>query len=128
MKNAKSQLLLLIIAFWASSEGYGFGVWLGLTDLQREGQYVAMSDARRPRYSNWVRGEPNNGNRQEHCAMYWIARRGWNDTVCTGRMNYIYLRLPDDLKIGNIENIVNLILLMTQSCLLKPRSLHNTVY
>nr|XP_011431664.1 perlucin-like protein [Crassostrea gigas] len=149
MKNAKSQLLLLIIAFWASSEaslircekgwvqfgkkcykfssytatfkdamvmcnnnggrllelqsraeenwvdlhcrvrGYGFGVWLGLTDLQREGQYVAMSDARRPRYSNWVRGEPNNGNRQEHCAMYWIARRGWNDTVCTGRMNYV---------------------------------------
>uniref|UniRef100_K1Q561 Uncharacterized protein n=1 Tax=Magallana gigas TaxID=29159 RepID=K1Q561_MAGGI len=33
----------------------------------------------------------------------------------------IYLRLPDDLKMGNIENIVNLILLMTQSCLLKPR-------
>nr|XP_034318527.1 perlucin-like protein [Crassostrea gigas]XP_034321394.1 perlucin-like protein isoform X3 [Crassostrea gigas] len=30
--------------------GYGFGVWLGLTDLQREGQYVTMSDARRPHY------------------------------------------------------------------------------
>uniref|UniRef100_K1RTR4 Uncharacterized protein n=1 Tax=Magallana gigas TaxID=29159 RepID=K1RTR4_MAGGI len=33
----------------------------------------------------------------------------------------IYLRLPDDLKIRNIENIVNLILLMIQSSLLKPR-------
>ncbi|XP_034318513.2 perlucin-like protein isoform X1 [Magallana gigas] len=69
--------------------GYGFGVWLGLTDLQREGQYVTMSDAHRPRYSNWMRGEPNNGNRNEHCAMYWITKKAWNDTVCTGRINYV---------------------------------------
>ncbi|XP_065936398.1 perlucin-like protein [Magallana gigas] len=69
--------------------GYGFGVWLGLTDLQREGQYVTMSDARRPRYRNWMRGEPNNGNRNEHCAMYWITRSGWNDTVCKGKINFV---------------------------------------
>lgn len=69
--------------------GYAFGVWLGLSDLQNEGQFVTLSDARRPRYSNWIKGEPNNLRENEHCAMYWSLKKGWNDSPCTVKLNYV---------------------------------------
>ena len=55
--------------------GYSYGVWLGLSDIQTEGKFVSLSDARKPRgnFRNWAKGEPNNREHNEHCAMYWTA-------------------------------------------------------
>ena len=64
------------------------GVWLGLSDVQREGYMVAISDRRTPSYVNWIKGEPNNRAGIEHCAMYWTAHRGWNDSPCSTKINF----------------------------------------
>lgn len=63
-------------------------VWLGVSDIQREGQFVTLSDARKPRYSNWLKGEPNNVN-NEDCLLYGIGRGGWNDGNCESKVNYV---------------------------------------
>lgn len=62
--------------------------WLGVSDIQREGQFVTLSDARKPRYSNWLKGEPNNVN-NEDCLLYGIGRGGWNDGNCESKVNYV---------------------------------------
>ena len=67
--------------------GYKYGVWLGFSDIQSEGQYVSLTDARSIRYARWIGGEPNNLNGREHCAMYW-ASNGWNDFPCSKKINY----------------------------------------
>lgn len=36
---------------------------------------MTLSDARKPRYSNWIKGEPNNSN-NEDCLLYEIGRGG----------------------------------------------------
>ncbi|XP_022304401.1 perlucin-like protein [Crassostrea virginica] len=70
--------------------GYNYGVWLGFSDIIKDGQFLALSDRKRLRYVNWTQGAPNNGHGgTEHCAMYWIARRGWNDERCSIRLNYV---------------------------------------
>ena len=38
--------------------GYKYGVWLGFSDIQSEGQYVSLTDARSIRYVRWIGGEP----------------------------------------------------------------------
>uniref|UniRef100_K1Q6D3 Low affinity immunoglobulin epsilon Fc receptor n=1 Tax=Magallana gigas TaxID=29159 RepID=K1Q6D3_MAGGI len=63
---------------------YDEGVWLGFNDLQNEGQFIAMSDAKEPLYTNWGSTEPNNGLlKDEHCVMYWPKYKCWNDSNCT---------------------------------------------
>lgn len=41
--------------------GYTKGVWLGYSDIQKEGRYVSMSNAEELGYNNWHKTEPNNG-------------------------------------------------------------------
>lgn len=69
--------------------GYSYGVWLGLSDVRTEGQFVSLSDARKPRgnFRNWAKGEPSNGGNSEHCVIYWTTRIGWNDARCTDKFN-----------------------------------------
>ena len=68
--------------------GYTYGVWLGFSDIQTEGQFVSLTDARSVRYANWMAGYPNNLNGAEHCAMYWWSHKGWNDSPCSQKINY----------------------------------------
>lgn len=63
-------------------------VWLGVSDLQKEGHFVTLSDARQPSYNNWLKGEPNNHN-NEDCVEYWMSKGGWNDWICTNKGNYV---------------------------------------
>ncbi|XP_034319426.1 perlucin-like protein [Magallana gigas] len=74
---------------------YDDGVWLGFNDLQNEGQFIAMSDAKEPLYTNWGSTEPNNGlHKDEHCVMYWPKYKCWNDSNCTSRLNYVCKTSP----------------------------------
>lgn len=82
------------IIFFLITE-YDDGVWLGFNDLQNEGQFIAMSDAKEPLYTNWGSTEPNNGlHKDEHCVMYWPKYKCWNDSNCTSRLNYVCKKSP----------------------------------
>ena len=58
--------------------------WIGLTDLQTEGDWKLASDYSKPSYLNWHEGEPNNGGGSlgnEDCARIRIGPEpSWNDT------------------------------------------------
>uniref|UniRef100_K1QSB5 Uncharacterized protein n=1 Tax=Magallana gigas TaxID=29159 RepID=K1QSB5_MAGGI len=51
--------------------GNNHGVWLGYSDIQKEGQFVTLSAAKVLQYTNWSKGEPNNVNGIEHCTGYF---------------------------------------------------------
>ena len=58
-------------------------------DVQKEGYMVTISDRRRPRYVNWIKGEPNNSRGNEHCVLYRVANEGWNDAPCSYKVNLV---------------------------------------
>ena len=74
---------------WLIIKGYIFGVWLGFSDVQREGHMVSVSDRRRPGYVNWIKGQPDNYGGNEDCAMYWKDLTGWNDSPCSTKINFV---------------------------------------
>jgi len=45
------------------------GVWIGLTDVVKEGTFVWIDDSPMI-YSNWAPGEPNNGKDADHTWIY----------------------------------------------------------
>ncbi|XP_052695336.1 perlucin-like protein [Crassostrea angulata] len=69
--------------------GYAKGVWLGYSDIQKEGHYVTMSNAEDLGYQNWHKGEPNDWQKNEHCAAIHFQYAGWVDYHCTAKYNYI---------------------------------------
>ena len=57
--------------------------YLGLTDLDGEGQFVWSSDGSVTNYTNWDSGEPSDGN--EHCVALSSSKGyRWNDVWCNG--------------------------------------------
>ncbi|XP_004614832.2 low affinity immunoglobulin epsilon Fc receptor [Sorex araneus] len=65
--------------------GSKFGTWIGLRDLDLEGQFVWM-DENPLDYSNWGPGEPNNQEPSEDCVV--MGHSGmWNDVDCTSRLD-----------------------------------------
>ncbi|XP_062569396.1 perlucin-like protein [Saccostrea cucullata] len=68
--------------------GYQYGVWLGACDLQQEGTFISVSNAKALPYTNWIKGEPNNNLGIEHCALYFVKYRRWNDGHCNHKVNY----------------------------------------
>lgn len=69
--------------------GYAKGVWLGYSDIQKEGHYVTISNAEDLGYQNWHKGEPNDWQKNEHCAAIHLQYAGWVDYHCTAKYNYI---------------------------------------
>nr|KAF6309601.1 Fc fragment of IgE receptor II [Pipistrellus kuhlii] len=56
------------------------GTWIGLRDLDREGEFVWM-DQSPLGYSNWGSGEPDNGAQGEDCVML-LSSGQWSDAFC----------------------------------------------
>lgn len=82
MENLPSLFFVLI-------SGYTKGVWLGYSDIQKEGRYVSMSNAEELGYQNWYKTEPNNFGGNEHCAAIHFQYVGWVDYHCTAKFNYV---------------------------------------
>ncbi|XP_041357739.1 lectin BRA-3-like isoform X2 [Gigantopelta aegis] len=56
--------------------------FIGLTDVQQEGRFV-WENGKDVGFSNWVRGEPNGGTR-ENCAVISSITYQWKDYPCRG--------------------------------------------
>ncbi|XP_061165584.1 CD209 antigen-like protein C [Saccostrea echinata] len=69
--------------------GYQTHVWLGASDVQQEGKFISVSNAEELQYIHWVKGQPDNIRGIEHCATYWIRRKGMNDAPCHNKYNYV---------------------------------------
>ncbi|VDI15447.1 Hypothetical predicted protein [Mytilus galloprovincialis] len=68
-------------------------VWIGLNDIENDGQWRWISDSSGPNYTNWLPAEPNGGP-DENCAHYCknICGQtfyGWNDTRCKMLLGYV---------------------------------------
>ena len=65
-----------------SVTGLPKGSWLGLNDLQHEGQYE-WSDGSEKNWTNWQFGEPN-GKLEENCvAVSYYSYPQWLDVSCS---------------------------------------------
>ncbi|MEZ4468533.1 MAG: lectin-like protein [bacterium] len=64
-----------------SQQVRGQDYWLGLDDLATEGDWRWI-DGRRPTYTNWNGGEPNNAGNNEDCGHLWGQNGRWNDLPC----------------------------------------------
>ena len=54
--------------------------WIGLNELESDGDWRLASSGSKPSYLNWHEGEPNEGG-NEHCARLRIGpKSSWKDT------------------------------------------------
>ena len=60
-----------------------FSRWLGINDINSEGNWVYDSSNQPIAFSNWSEGEPNNSGNNEDCGEQWGGNKGaWNDISC----------------------------------------------
>lgn len=63
-------------------------MWLGGTDIDKEGDWVWTHSKRKVTYTNWGRGEPN-GKRRENCLHTYRGNGEWNDIGCGHKCGFI---------------------------------------
>lgn len=81
--------------------------WMGL--VRRYDKKILTVDGLKPKYSNWILGEPNYFNNEENCGHYWgrsYGIDGWNDVACWWKLNFIceLKRSKRELKSISIAN------------------------
>lgn len=62
--------------------------WIGLTDVVNQNEYVYASSGTKPIYTNWDKGQPQIGTKED-CAALPIDRKKWHDYPCSSKMQYI---------------------------------------
>ena len=73
---------------------YYEGIWLGLTDKAKEGQFVWDASGATANYANWVAGEPNNSPLVggENCVQMLPGNGQWNDMLCSPSYSEVHLQ------------------------------------
>ncbi|KAF4798148.1 Collectin-10 [Turdus rufiventris] len=69
-----------LIADYISSSGL-FRAFIGLNDMEREGQFVYADNSPLQNYSNWKQGEPHDPAGHEDC-VEMLSTGEWNDSEC----------------------------------------------
>ncbi|XP_071505817.1 macrophage mannose receptor 1-like [Diadema antillarum] len=69
------------------------GVWLGLTDKDREATF-AWTDGSPVTYTVWALGEPNNNLYDDDCVYFDVQFNGWRVVPCTGMPMYGVCKKP----------------------------------
>eukprot|EP00105_Crassostrea_gigas_P002873 XP_011415552.1 PREDICTED: collectin-12 [Crassostrea gigas] len=64
-------------------------LWIGLTDVVNQNKYVYPSSGRKPIYTNWDRGQPEIGKKEDCAALQTFGNRKWHDYPCNRKMHYI---------------------------------------
>ncbi|XP_037358294.1 collectin-10 isoform X2 [Talpa occidentalis] len=83
----KDQASNALIADYVAQSGF-FRVFIGVNDLEKEGQYVFTDNSPLQNYSNWREGEPSDPYGHEDCVEMLSSGR-WNDTECHLTMYFV---------------------------------------
>nr|XP_021527004.1 collectin-10 [Aotus nancymaae] len=83
----KDEAANTLIADYVAKSGF-FRVFIGVNDLEREGQYVFADNTPLQNYSNWNEGEPSDPSGHEDCVEMLSSGR-WNDTECHLTMYFV---------------------------------------
>uniref|UniRef100_H3AI93 Collectin-11 n=2 Tax=Latimeria chalumnae TaxID=7897 RepID=H3AI93_LATCH len=63
-------------------------VFIGINDLEKEGQFVYSDRSPMQTFNKWRNGEPNNAYDDEDC-VEMVASGGWNDVACHITMYFV---------------------------------------
>ncbi|KAF3822720.1 hypothetical protein GH733_008094 [Mirounga leonina] len=83
----KDEAANTLIADYVAKSGF-FRVFIGVNDLEKEGQYVFTDNTPLQNYSNWKEGEPSDPYGHEDCVEMLSSGR-WNDTECHLTMYFV---------------------------------------
>ncbi|XP_062426555.1 collectin-10 isoform X3 [Rhea pennata] len=76
----KDEATNALIADYISKSGL-FRAFIGMNDMEKEGQFVYADNTSLQNYSNWKEGEPNDPNGHEDC-VEMLSTGEWNDSEC----------------------------------------------
>ena len=62
--------------------------YIGLTDIDTEGNFVWQTDKSIANYTDWKQSEPN-GQRRENCVIIHRDTMGWHDVDCNRPLDYV---------------------------------------
>jgi len=62
--------------------------WIGIHDLDKEGNFTYLSNEQPIQFFNWSTGEPNDSKNGEDC-VYVYENGSWNDANCTHEYEFI---------------------------------------
>ena len=93
LAEVESEDKMTAIAEAKTSAGFTDALWIGLSDLAKEGTFVWASTGKPAVYTNWLKGEPNGGG-NENCGQIWHPSwtgngNKWNDEPCTRTYNFL---------------------------------------
>lgn len=74
-------------------------VLIGISDQFEEGEWMTVlgEPLEKTSYVNWIKGEPNNSDRDENCGALRVTNEvGMNDVPCTYKFSYICER-PNEI-------------------------------
>ncbi|XP_054638059.1 low affinity immunoglobulin epsilon Fc receptor-like [Dunckerocampus dactyliophorus] len=63
--------------------------WIGLSDLDREGEWKWVNGDNLNFKGFWQKGQPSNTDRDEDCAEVSRAGNGWNDMPCRTKLSWV---------------------------------------
>ncbi|XP_062592101.1 perlucin-like protein isoform X2 [Saccostrea cucullata] len=71
---------------WLSTHYPKVYYWIDLTDAGKEGEWMMFSTGKRPTFTSWGKGQPDNSG-NEDCAHDNSPRNGeWNDGQCSNKI------------------------------------------
>uniref|UniRef100_A0A8C6Y9P9 Collectin subfamily member 10 n=1 Tax=Naja naja TaxID=35670 RepID=A0A8C6Y9P9_NAJNA len=83
----KDEAANTVISDYVSQSGF-FRVFIGLNDIEKEGQFMYADGTPLQSYSNWKDGVPQDTQENEDC-VEMLSTGKWNDTECHLTMYFI---------------------------------------
>uniref|UniRef100_A0A668A7K4 C-type lectin domain-containing protein n=1 Tax=Myripristis murdjan TaxID=586833 RepID=A0A668A7K4_9TELE len=78
----------LVIINSREENKFGLRVWIGLSDLETEGEWKWV-DGSSLSYTSWAKGQPDDAPGGEDCGEVRPERDGWNDLFCTHSLHWV---------------------------------------
>lgn len=83
----KDEATNAVLADYVSNSGL-YRVFIGVSDMEKEGQYMYADQTPLQDYSNWKEGEPQDPSGQEDC-VEMLSTGKWSDTECRVAMYFV---------------------------------------
>ncbi|XP_055998593.1 perlucin-like protein [Ostrea edulis] len=76
---------------WLSRNFPKVPYWLDVTDVGKEGHWLTFSTGKRPTFTSWDRGQPDNWKKNQDCGYNNFSGRlgRWDDAHCTMKIQFI---------------------------------------